>query len=169
MGSECIPMGPAKAEMVWFSMMECVRPPRVYFYGVEASENFLFLADPQVLTKSKQLEEFCQVHSFSIVPCSANSPAVFHRVPHGVMHRASVRRDGRTWPCQAQKGLSVLRFGCASRSWCLGHSWALCCRGTKRNDQLMAKRGVEETQWKEVICHTVDFGLINYKGTNTSY
>lgn len=53
MGGECIPVGTARAAMVWFFMMGCVCSPCVYLYEVDMSENLLFLADPRVLMKSK--------------------------------------------------------------------------------------------------------------------
>lgn len=64
------------------------------------------------------------------MPCFANSPVVFSRISHGVLHCASMKQDGRIQLYHVHNGFSDLSYGCAL-GLCLEHSCILCCRGTE--------------------------------------
>ena len=57
------------------------------------------------------------------MPCFANSPVVFSRISHGVLHCASMKQDGRIQLYHVHNGFSDLSYGCAL-GLCLVHSHA---------------------------------------------
>lgn len=114
-GNECILMGTARVKMVWFFMVEHVRPPCVYSYwGCVFQRTFCF---------SEALRCWWKVNNWR------NSATFVHSEWCPVLqivlwfstgflmelHRAGVRQGGRIQPCQVHNGFSMWHSGCASR------------------------------------------------------